>query len=93
MFYCDKCGLCCRNVNNSEIYKDLDRGDGVCKYLNEITNLCKVYDERPLICNVDKMYDTYFSEKINRDEYYTLNYKACNELKEGKRNVFNITEL
>jgi len=35
MFKCDKCGLCCSNIGNSKIYKDLDRGDGVCKYLKD----------------------------------------------------------
>lgn len=36
MFVCDKCGCCCRNLDKSEIYSELDRGDGSCKYLEEI---------------------------------------------------------
>ena len=42
MFECDKCGACCRSLKRSELYSKLDRGDGVCKYLND--NLCSIYD-------------------------------------------------
>ena len=28
MFECDSCGLCCMNIYKSEIYSELDRGDG-----------------------------------------------------------------
>ncbi len=35
MFYCDQCGECCRHVQKAEPYRDLDRGDGVCKYLQD----------------------------------------------------------
>ena len=34
-FHCTGCGLCCRVVGR--ISKELDRGDLVCKYLNEDT--------------------------------------------------------
>jgi len=40
MFQCDRCGCCCRNLHKSEIYAELDRGDGVCKYL--LGNLCTI---------------------------------------------------
>lgn len=46
MFECDSCGLCCMNIYKSEIYSELDRGDGVCKYLSG--NLCSIYENRPL---------------------------------------------
>lgn len=80
-FYCDKCGICCRNLKGIDLYKDLDRGDGVCVFLNEATKLCIIYEDRPLICRVDDMYEEYFSSHISKEEYFDMNYKACLELK------------
>lgn len=53
MFECDKCGACCRSLKCSELYSKLDRGDGVCKYLND--NLCSIYDTRPVLCRVESV--------------------------------------
>ena len=78
MFRCSCCGECCRNLNNSLIYSKLDRGDGVCIYLN--VNLCSIYEKRPLICRIDECYDAYFKKICTREEYYELNYKACKKL-------------
>lgn len=85
MFKCDKCGLCCSNIGNSKIYKDLDRGDGVCKYLRD--NLCSIYETRPLLCRVDESYEQFFSEEISREDFYELNYKACKALKERYKEI------
>lgn len=75
MFQCNKCAKCCENLSRSELYRELDRGDGVCKYL--VGNLCSVYDERPLLCRVDESYDVYFSKIYSKEEYYKLNAEAC----------------
>lgn len=75
MFECQKCGICCRNLKGHELYRDLNRGDGVCKYLEG--NLCSIYDNRPDICKVDYCYEKYFSDLYTKDEYYKLNYEAC----------------
>ena len=77
MFLCDCCGLCCKHLKGVELYKDLDRGDGVCKFFNEGNNLCNIYDERPDKCNVDKMYATYFKDMMTKKEYYEMNYSVC----------------
>ncbi len=82
MFPCDKCGECCRNLNISELYKDLDRGDGICKYLEG--NLCSIYESRPLKCRIDESYDRFFSAKMTREEYYKLNLAVCSSLKNKK---------
>lgn len=78
MFECNNCGECCRNLDKSDIYKALDRGDGVCKYLME--NSCSIYKDRPLLCRVDKCYDIYFKEQYTKAEYYKLNYDVCKKL-------------
>jgi len=57
MFACDCCGCCCRNLKKSELYADLDRGDGACKYL--VGNLCSIYEKRPLFCRVDECYELF----------------------------------
>lgn len=80
MFKCDKCGECCRNLDKSDLYKDLDRGDGICKYLYE--NICSIYEERPLLCRVDESYELLFKNIINRSDYYKFNYESCKKLKE-----------
>lgn len=79
MFKCDKCGLCCKSLAGNPIYKDLDRGDGICKYL--VDNLCSIYDNRPLLCRVDDAYNEYFKNCMTLGEYYEENYKICNILK------------
>lgn len=77
---CDKCGLCCRNLNLNEIYSPLHDGTGVCRYLNE-DNLCLIYHDRPLLCNIERSYEIIFKYKYSLEEYYNINKKACNLLK------------
>ena len=81
MFECDKCGLCCRSLSGVELYREMDRGDGTCRYFDEVTNLCKIYESRPLLCRVDDSYNAYFSSVMTREEYEKLNYDASAELK------------
>lgn len=80
MFQCSMCGECCKNLSSSDLYKELDRGDGVCKYLNG--TLCSIYENRPLPCRIDESYEMYFKEKYSKEEYYQLNYNACKKLQE-----------
>lgn len=82
MFKCDCCGCCCRNIDKSELYSDLDRGDGTCKYLTE--SLCSIYDKRPLFCRVDECYELFFKDIMSLDEYYILNIEECKKLKKMK---------
>lgn len=81
MFPCDKCGECCKNLRYSNLYSDLDRGDGICKYLEN--NLCLIYNERPILCRIDEGYEL-VKEKMTLEEYYQLNEKACVFLKFNK---------
>ena len=79
-FPCIQCGLCCMNLHESELYADLDRGDGVCRHYDVQKKNCLIYDERPLKCRIDDMYDAYFSRQMTKEEYYKLNREACNAL-------------
>lgn len=79
-FNCDCCGLCCRHVGKCDAMKDYDRGDGVCKYLND-ENKCDIYEDRPIICNVQKLYERYFADKMSWDDYLALQYEGCKKIK------------
>jgi hypothetical protein len=81
-FNCDCCGLCCRQVGKNPLGKNLDAGDGVCKFLDRNKNLCTIYDNRPDFCNVEKGYKKYFAEMYTEEEYLRLNYESCAKLKE-----------
>ena len=54
--------------------------DGSCKYLDK-DNLCRIYDHRPLVCNVAEAYKLFFRYRMSEDEYYDLQSKACAWLK------------
>ncbi len=83
-FNCDRCGMCCRNLNMSELYSDLDRGDGTCKYL--VGNLCSIYDDRPLKCRIEDSYYAFFSDEMTKDEFYRQNYEMCKKLRNTNNN-------
>lgn len=82
MFFCDKCGLCCMHIDESRLDEGMNRGDGVCIYFDEDSHLCKIYSDRPIICNVDKFYDRFLSSNCLKEEFYFANYEACKKLKE-----------
>ena len=84
MFKCDMCGECCRNIRLSPLYSELDDGTGACRYL--VGNKCSIYSARPLLCRVDESYEAFFSEAMTKEEYYRLNYEACENLKKNRRN-------
>ena len=78
MFICSKCGKCCENLDKSDLYAFLNRGDGICKYLKD--NLCSIYEGRPLLCRIDESYDVYFKKEHTIEEYYKLNYEGCKKI-------------
>ncbi len=78
-FDCSCCGLCCRNLDKNPYLKDTELcgADGVCIYLDQNTNLCTIYDSRPLICRVDDLYDSRYRDRMSRSEYYKLCHEIC----------------
>lgn len=77
MFPCEQCGCCCRRVGEMFLAKSISLSDGSCKYLNKETNLCNIYDERPIYCRVDDYYDKYLSSEMSREEFYRQNKEIC----------------
>jgi len=76
-FVCSQCGLCCRQIGKVSELKDLDRGDGVCRHLEN--NLCQIYETRPMFCRVEEMYEM-FSDMYDLETFYELNYQICRKL-------------
>lgn len=79
-FPCDKCSLCCRQLKTYEPAKYLDRGDGVCKHLDEKTNLCLIYENRPDFCNTKKYYEKEYKDKMTWEEFISFCKEGCNYL-------------
>jgi Fe-S-cluster containining protein len=87
---CTGCGACCHRIGSiveSWGLKDLPEEDemhfpygyndtGKCEMLDR-DNKCLVYDNRPTICNVEKMFALM---DIPRDTFYKLNINACNNM-------------
>ncbi len=80
VFPCIKCGLCCKMLQHIPILSEYDNGNGVCRYLEN--NLCSIYENRPLICNTDEMYRSYFREIMTEKEFVTINMEACIQITE-----------
>ena len=66
------------HLGTVSIYRELDRGDGVCRYLKG--NLCSIYEDRPLLCRVDESYEIYYKSLISKKDFYRMNYKACEKI-------------
>ena len=79
-FPCSKCGACCRRIG--VLYPELEGPDGACIYLSS-DNLCTIYPDRPLLCNVDKTYERFFKDKMSREEFYKVNLEACKKLQDN----------
>ena len=84
MFPCERCGQCCRRVGESIVGRHLARPDGICKFLDEATNLCTIYETRPDICRVDEFYEKNLSNEMSREEFYSVNKKICKKFQSLK---------
>jgi len=51
---CQKCGKCCTGpiISQKENLSIVKNNKTVCKFLDENTNLCLNYNERPFICKI-----------------------------------------
>lgn len=85
MFPCSGCGLCCQNLIDIPEMKDYNLGNGVCKYFDKLTNSCTIYETRPDICRVDKMFELKYYKHFTKEEFYIANANVCNELQEQYR--------
>ncbi len=82
MFPCTSCGICCQNISLIIELRDFDLGNGTCRHYDVVDLKCNIYDTRPDICRVDKMFDLKYNKYFSKNEFYILNAKICNELQE-----------
>lgn len=73
------------------VLRDICLPDGVCKFLDKETNMCSIYDNRPIICRVDDFYYQYLPNIMSIGDFYTLNKEYCKLLQKNKgKNVYVI---
>lgn len=86
------CGICCSNIRRlieqakggeHPFAKEMvafpygTKEDGSCEKL--IDNKCSVYDSRPDICSVDRVYEKYLKGKATKKEWYDYNEDLCKQ--------------
>jgi Fe-S-cluster containining protein len=95
-FPCSMCGACCRRIK--WVVESMEHFDfpykwnekGVCEKLST-ENKCMVYDNRPLICNIEAM-QPFFD--IPEQDFYNINIDACNGImdEDGLPEEYRITK-
>ena len=83
-FPCTSCGLCCKNLGLSSEASKLNRGDGTCLHFDDNTNLCLIYEDRPLVCRVEDYYAKYLSETFEWNDFVALNLEVCETLQKNR---------
>ncbi|MDD0996629.1 YkgJ family cysteine cluster protein [Pseudomonas sp. TNT2022 ID1044] len=58
----------------------MDRGDGVCQHLDELNALCRIYDERPDICRIDRQYVLHYQQAMTWESFVRMNEAGCKQL-------------
>lgn len=77
---CNECfGLCCKNIDQVPELKEFDLGNGTCIHLNS-ANQCVIYNTRPDICNIEKMYELKYKHLFTKQEFYLKNIEVCDKL-------------
>lgn len=81
---CNKCGACCKlfnlpNFPQGEEYQKYNSGNGVC--INLVKNQCVIYEDRPVFCNVEKLYKEQYSSIMTREEYDKFITQQCQNTK------------
>lgn len=95
---CTGCGCCCKRIENAvSAYENIDEEyefpyswdeNGKCSELMD-DNSCRVYENRPLLCNIDKFIEAYSMDKVMA---YEMNISACNKMMD-EDNVDNLLRI
>ncbi len=83
-FPCSGCGSCCKRIDKAVANVGADKEDfpyewdasGRCEKLDQ-NNQCMVYENRPLLCDVDRLMGLL---DIPTEVFYELNIQACNTM-------------
>lgn len=71
---------CCKRVHLLAETASLDRGDGICRHFDDDLKRCRIYQQRPDICRVDRQYELHYSSAMTWDAFVELNQSACKTL-------------
>jgi len=91
--FCNSCGICCKVVGIAvDLAKSNPSKDpltleasrfphaydetGRCEKLGP-DNKCTIYDTRPDICNIARIYEKHYRKLISRKDFYDQNEIAC----------------
>lgn len=83
--YCTRCGECCRHISGIEELKDFDSENGVCKFLDG--NICRIFDNRPIVCNAERFYSERLSDKLTKDDFFELVVRYCQYFQNVKSSI------
>lgn len=80
-FNCDGCGACCRLVADPllKLFNLPRAANGGCGHL--VANKCSIYDSRPDVCSVRKMWEQNHRAVYSWEEYCAITEKVCDTLK------------
>ncbi|CAI8995814.1 YkgJ family cysteine cluster protein [Pseudomonas sp. IT-P12] len=79
-FPCNRCMQCCKRVNLLLQTAGMDRGDGVCRHLDEVEGGCRIYASRPDICRIDRQYELIYQRTMTWEAFVDVNVAACKQL-------------
>ncbi|MEE4148853.1 YkgJ family cysteine cluster protein [Pseudomonas viridiflava] len=79
-FGCNRCMECCRRVNLLPETAAMDRGDGACRHLDEVRGACRIYENRPDICRVDRQYALHYQQAMTWEAFVKMNEAGCEKL-------------
>ena len=82
MYYpypCKQCGCCCKNIPDIEGLEVFDRGDGVCKFLENKS--CTIYESRPELCQGGYVYQNFYSDKMTVEDFHSESKKWCDSIR------------
>lgn len=58
----------------------MDRGDGVCRHLDERNAGCGIYEQRPDACRVDRQYELNYRQSMTWEAFVKVNEAGCRQL-------------
>ena len=76
-FPCLICGLCCEKAAMVPQLQPYIGEDSFCRNYDKETKKCRIYSQRPEICNTRQMYEKYFQSTMSEPEFMIKNLEVC----------------
>ena len=79
-------GACCKFLPEEPFpgMEGFNRGDGVCKHLQD--GACSIYEDRPVVCRTDAMWELFYSKHMSWEEYIDRGKACCEALRDRLTN-------